>query len=298
MHTEEFIKYISFEKRYSPHTIKAYEEDLKQFFLYIGDKYGNLNISDIDYLMIRSWLVELMNNSLNTRSVNRKISTLKSFYKFLLKEGLLQENPMNKIVSPKTAKRTPVFIEKDKIDMLLDEVDFGNGFPAVRDKLIVEMFYSTGIRLSELINIRHKDIDVYSNTLKVLGKRNKQRILPFTKHLKALISDYTKAKEEMFSDKGPDNFNEHFFVTEKGEKVYPELVYRIVHSCLEKVSTVKKKSPHVLRHTFATHMLNNGADLNAIKELLGHANLSATQIYTHNTFEKLKNIYKQAHPRA
>ncbi|MCD4745235.1 MAG: tyrosine recombinase XerC [Bacteroidales bacterium] len=292
---ENFIQYIQFEKRYSSNTVIAYQKDLDQFFSFINNEYNIYNLNDVDYLMIRSWLVNLMELSLTTRSVNRKLTTLKSFYKYLIKEGVIKENPMIKIISPKTSKKLPVFVEKKKMDLLFDDIDFGNNFCGIRDRLILEMFYHTGMRLSELVNLLHSDIDIYNSTIKVLGKRNKERIIPFGNNLKDLLSQYINIKQKLFRKKEESKY---FFTTEKGRKIYNKLVYRIVNLYLGKVTTLDKKSPHVLRHTFATHMLNNGADLNSIKELLGHANLSATQIYTHNTIEKLKNIYKQAHPRA
>lgn len=242
--------------------------------------------------MIRSWLVRMMENNITARSVNRKLTTLKTFYRFLIREGVLEENPMRKIISPKTAKRLPVFVEKEKMDLLLDQVKFREGFSGVRDRLILEMFYSTGMRLSELVNLKVTDIDFHKSTIKVLGKRNKERLIPFSKKFEGLIDNYIKCKEEKFGN-APE-----LFVLDNGRKIYPKMVYLIVKRYLGEVTTLVKKSPHILRHTFATHLLNNGAELNAVKELLGHANLSATQIYTHNTIEKLKTIYKQAHPKA
>ena len=242
--------------------------------------------------MIRSWLVQMMENKISARSVNRKLTTLKTFYRFLIREGILEENPMRKIISPKTARRLPVFVEKEKMDILLDQVEFTEGFPGVRDRLILEMFYSTGMRLSELVNLKVFDVDFHKDTIKVLGKRNKERLIPFSKKLEGLIGNYIRCKEEQFGQTAD------LFLTNNGKKIYPKMVYLIVRRYLGKVTTLAKKSPHILRHTFATHLLNNGAELNAVKELLGHSNLSATQIYTHNTIEKLKTIYKQAHPKA
>ena len=242
--------------------------------------------------MIRSWLVHLMEHQVGSRSVNRKLTTLKSFYKFLLREGIMEENPMRKITSPKIAKRLPVFIEKDKMEMLFDDTGFGEGYPGTRNRLILEIFYSTGMRLSELVNLKETDIDFHHDTIKVLGKRNKERLIPFSKKFESLMKSYLDEKGSVFGD------TDVLFLTDKGRKIYPKMVYRIVSRYLGAVTTMEKKSPHVLRHTFATHLLNNGAELNAVKELLGHASLSATQVYTHNTIEKLKRIYKQAHPKA
>jgi len=242
--------------------------------------------------MIRSWLVYLMENNISARSVNRKLTTLKSYYRFLIREGLLEVNPLLKISSPKTGKRLPVFVEREKMDILLDQNVWSNDYPGLRDKLIVELFYATGMRLSELVNLKVSDFDFHKSTIKVLGKRNKERLIPFSKKVEGLIGEYMTMKDREFGVQ-PD-----FFLTNKGKRIYPKLVYLIVTSRLREVTTLAKKSPHVLRHTFATHLLNNGAELNAVKELLGHASLSATQVYTHNTIDKLKRIYKQAHPKA
>jgi integrase/recombinase XerC len=234
---------------------------------------------------------------MSPRSINRKKTALKSYYKFLIKEGIITENPMNKVISPKTSKRLPVFVEKEKMEKLLDsnELNFGDDYTGIRNLMIIEILYATGMRVSELVNLKVTDVDLYNSTIKVLGKRNKERIIPFAKKLRVTIDKYNKIKEETFF--GEDTADQ-FFLTSGGKKIYQKLAYRVVNYYLSIITTLDKKSPHVLRHTFATHMLNNGADLNAIKELLGHANLSATQVYTHNTIEKLKNIYKQAHPRA
>ena len=294
---DRFIEYIKFEKRYSAHTVISYRTDLEQFLSYLTTIYKTEKIEEADYLIVRSWFVSLMQAKISPRSINRKKTTLKSFYKFLIKEGVITVNPMNKVISPKTSKRLPVFVEKEKMKKLLDdsEVDFGNDFTGIRNLMIIEMLYATGMRVSELVNLKMSDIDLYNCTIKVLGKRNKERIIPFGKNLRENIEKYNKIKEATFSE---ELIEEQFFLTSRGKKIYQKLAYRVVNYYLSVITTLDKKSPHVLRHTFATHMLNNGADLNAIKELLGHANLSATQVYTHNTIEKLKNIYKQAHPRA
>ncbi|MFA6924745.1 MAG: tyrosine-type recombinase/integrase [Bacteroidales bacterium] len=291
---EEFIRYLKFEKRYSAHTVTAYESDLKQFSLFLSEKYNITDITEINHHIIRSWIVGLIENSLTARSANRKITTLKTYFRFLLKAGVTEVNPMQKIVAPKMSKKLPVFVEKEKMKMLFDKIDFGSDFKGLRNRLILETFYMTGIRLSELINLKDKNIDLYNNTIKVTGKRNKERIIPFTNRYGNLLKEYNEFKEKI-NQKNEDTY---FFVKENGEKINQKFVYRLVIYYLSMVTTVAKKSPHVLRHTFATHLLNNGANLNAIKELLGHANLSATQVYTHNTIEKLADIYKQAHPRA
>jgi integrase/recombinase XerC len=286
---DEFLKYLQFEKRYSHHTLLAYTTDLEQFIQFINTEYQLTELSEINHSVIRSWIVSLMEQKVTARSVNRKITTLKTFYKFLLRQQKVTQNPMLKVLSPKVSKRLPVFVEKEKMDALLDNTIVDDTFEGKRNKLIIELFYATGIRLSELINLKQTDVDMYASQLKVLGKRNKERIIPFSDALKQEIANYIEAK--------PISDTEYLFINKNGKKLYEKLVYRIVNSNLALITTANKKSPHVLRHTFATQMLNNGADLNAVKELLGHANLSATQVYTHNTVEKLKNIHKQAHPR-
>lgn len=295
MTTVRFLDYIAYEKRYSQHTFNAYRSDLDQFAAYLKEQYQISEISQADYQLIRSWIVSLMEQGNTARTVNRKITTLKSYFRFLMKEGIVKENPMSRVVAPKTSKRLPSFIEQESMDTLYNSIDFGEGYPGSRDRMIMELFYSTGMRLSELIGLTDEDVDLVRNTMKVTGKRNKQRMIPFTNQMAGMLSDYMGMKKKEFTGGVKDNF---LFLTNKGEKLYPRLVNRIVHHYLDQVSTISKRSPHVIRHTFATHMLNNGADLNAIKEILGHANLAATQVYTHNTIEKLKTIYKQAHPRA
>ncbi|MCX6280789.1 MAG: tyrosine-type recombinase/integrase [Bacteroidetes bacterium] len=289
---ERFLAYIQYEKRYSPHTVTAYRTDLDQFFAFISAQYQISDISGVDHYMIRSWLVSLLEQGDSARSVNRKLTSLKSFYRFLLKEKGVDVNPMRRIISPKTSKRLPEFVEAGKMEALLEEMASVEGFPGLRNRIIVEMFYNTGIRLSELLNLKEVDVDFHSDTIKVLGKRNKERLIPFTNKFAALLKDYIGEKEKVFG-KVPE-----LFLTDSGRKMYPKGVYLIIKKYLSGVTTLAQKSPHVLRHTFATHLLNNGAELNAVKELLGHANLAATQVYTHNTIEKLKEIYKQAHPRA
>lgn len=286
---DSFLKYLQFEKRLSSHTILAYSGDLEQFYTFLHTTYEIKKLSDINHVLIRSWVVELMEKKISPRSVNRKITTLKTFYKYLLRQGIATENPMLKIMSPKTSKRLPVFVEKDNMNTLIDTIAFGDDLEGIRNKLIIELFYATGIRLSELINLKLVNVDLEACQIKVLGKRNKERIIPFSNEIKNSIQDYM--------DKKPGLPGEFLFQLKSGKKMYEKFVYRLVNEYLSVITTVDKKSPHVLRHTFATHMLNNGADLNAIKELLGHASLAATQIYTHNTVEKLKNIHKQAHPK-
>ncbi len=287
---DSFFKYLQYEKRFSNHTLVAYSNDLKQFYDYLQTTYEIKQLAEINHTVVRSWVVSLMEQKISPRSVNRKITTLKTFYKFLLRQNIVTENPMLKIQSPKVPKHLPVFVEKEKMNLLLDTIDFGDDAEAQRNKLIIELFYATGMRLSELINLKQHNIDFSSCQLKVLGKRNKERIIPFNNQLKNQLELYIQSK--------PNIEDEFLFVNKSGKKLYEKLVYRIVKQYLSEVTTINKKSPHVLRHTFATQMLNNGADLNAIKELLGHASLSSTQVYTHNTVEKLKSIHKQAHPKA
>jgi integrase/recombinase XerC len=303
MFTERFINYIKFEKRYSPHTVSAYQSDLEQFLGFLNNPENTTpapvpvitHPAQITHVDIRNWMVHLMDNKVIARSTNRKVATLRKYFKFLVQEGVIAVNPASKINSPKIPKNLPVIVEDARLTQMLDENEvFGSDFNGVRDKLIIEMLFGTGMRLSELLGVKETDINIYEGTVKVLGKRNKERIIPLNQELKTLLAAYLQLKK-----------NEHFcnnsltlLVTNKGAKAYAKLIYLTVHKYLSHISTQDKKSPHVLRHTFATSLLNRGADLNAIKELLGHANLSATQIYTHNSVERLKSIYKQAHPKA
>jgi integrase/recombinase XerC len=285
----KFITYLSSEKRFSEHTIKSYTTDLKQFTSFLSSEFQIIDeINEISFQIIRTWIASLLEKGISPRSVNRKISTLKTYFKFLIREGELIENPMTKVVAPKSKKRLPVFIEEDQIASLLNEVQFEKDFVGQRNKLIIELFYVTGIRLSELINIKISDVDFNNQSIKVLGKRNKERIIPLSSNVVNDLNIFIENNQQ----------NKYLFTNLEGDKLYNKLVYRLVNKYIGEISSVNKKSPHILRHTFATHMLNNGADINAIKELLGHANLSATQVYTHNTIEKLKTVYKQAHPRA
>ncbi|MDA3906124.1 MAG: tyrosine-type recombinase/integrase [Bacteroidales bacterium] len=295
MFIKEFLNYIEFERRFSVHTISSYTKDLEQFFDFLFKTYKIEKAQEIDFVFIRSWIALLMEEGNSPRTVNRKISTLKSYFRYLLKIGKIDQNPVLKITGPKVRKKLPVFIEEKSMNLLITEFGEPESFEQARDRLVVELFYATGIRRAELIGLKINDINLEKGLIKVLGKRNKERLIPVHNNLFRLIDSYLSFKHTTFSLKAQDEF---FFLTIKGTKMYPKLVYRIVNNYLSRVSTQKKKSPHVLRHTFATHMLNHGADLNAVKELLGHANLAATQIYTHNTIEKLKNIYKLAHPKA
>ena len=288
MYLEDFINYIKSEKRFSKHTITSYETDLNQFFNYIKAESQITNPKDVSFKLIRNWISSLLENNLKSTSVNRKISSLKSYYKFLLVSNYVDTNPTLKLISPKSSKKLPVFVEKDNMDSLFDKDFFEDSYEGKRDKLIIELFYFTGMRLSELINIKTSDIDKVNSQIKVIGKRNKERLIPITFNTLKDLNEFINFYEI-------ENF---LFSEGDGKKLYSKKVYRIVNKYLAKISSIKKKSPHVLRHSFATHMLNNGADINAIKEILGHANLSATQIYTHNSIKKLKNVHKQAHPKA
>lgn len=292
MVNESFFQYLQFEKRYSSHTIIAYKSDLESFIDFIKSQYEIEDISQLKHTFIRSWIVQLMDSGIKSKSINRKISTLKTYYKFLQREGEIKQSPMLKVISPKLPKRLPQYVEEKGMDDLLSQNDFENTFEGIRNRLILEMFYATGIRVSELVNLKTADVNTSSMQIKVLGKRNKERIIPISEHLIPLMKIYLDEKSHSIGT------NEFYFCNEKGESIYTKYIYRLVKKELSNVTTIQKRSPHVLRHTFATHMLNNGADLNAIKEILGHSSLAATQVYTHNSIEKLKNIYKQAHPKS
>lgn len=289
---EEFLKYLQYEKKYSTHTVFAYERDLNQFISALKiDK--DSGIPDIESADIRYWISELMDEGLSPKSVNRKLSTLKSFFKFLQRKQHLVNNPVLLVSGPSVSKRLPRFVRESELDNLLNCVDFGSGFEAERDKFIIELLYGTGIRLSELIGLKINDVDLSAAVIKVTGKRNKQRLIPLNNTLLKTTRNYLALKQELFG-----NNNNALFVTVKGAQTYPKLIYRIVKKYLTMVTTQSKKSPHVLRHSFATVLLNKGADINIVKTLLGHANLSATEVYTHNTFDELKKVYNEAHPRA
>ena len=291
----KFLRFLQYEKRFSQHTLTAYGIDLKQFFNFMGQTYQAQKPEEITHFFIRSWIVSLLDRKIDSRTVNRKISSLKTYFKFLMREKTISQNPMLKIVSPKTAKKLPVIVDRQKMDQLLDGVAFKEGFEGIRDKLIINMFYQTGMRLAELIGLKDNNVDLYNLTLKVLGKRNKERIIPITPEMKEAIAVYLNERNNIIDEKIK---SEYFFIKNDGNKLHPKFVYKVVNVMLSQVTTNKKRSTHVLRHTFATEMLNSGAQINAIKEILGHSSLAATQLYTHNTIDKLKNIYKQAHPKA
>lgn len=290
--TDEFLKYLQAELRYSSHTIKAYKTVLNQFHAFCLEK-GKEGM-DLYFRTIRSWVVSQMDSGIAPRTVNKKLAALSTYCKYLIKEGKLDSNPVDRVLKPKVKKRNPVFVEESSMESLLDRDYFGDDFEGVRNKLIIDLLYQTGMRRSELLGLKTGSPDRASKSVKVLGKRNKERIIPINDDLLAAIDKYLDLRAGVVTEAGVNAL----IVTSTGKPAYDSLIYRIVRKYLAMVTTLDKKSPHVLRHTFATHMLNDGADLNAIKELLGHANLSATQVYTHNTFEKLKSIYNQAHPRA
>ncbi len=291
---DSFLKYLTYEKRSSQHTIQSYQTDLFQFESFIQIHYASGKIEDVDHRMIRDWMVQMVESGYMSTSINRKIASLRSYYKFLLKRNFLSKDPTQKIRILKSGKKIPHFVKEDEIIKLFDEYDFGGEFEGIRDKLLLELLYGTGIRLSELVNLRQDDIDLFEGTIKVLGKRNKERIIPLNTELINLITYYIERKKEKFNSNG----NEFLIVTNSGEKSYSMLVYRTVRKYLNLFSSIDKRSPHVLRHTFATHLLNKGAELNAVKDLLGHTSLAATQVYTHNSLEKLKKVFDQAHPKA
>jgi integrase/recombinase XerC len=294
MSVESFLTYIQHEKRYSPHTVLAYSTDLRHFTDFILSTY-EMQPEAAKHVHIRDYIVRLMDEQIGASSIGRKLSSLRSFFKFLHRRKIITASPMTMIKAPKVPDRLPVFVDEEKLDHLLDSGEFFNdSFPSLRDKLVIEVFFGTGMRLSELLGLKESDIDFYQETVRVLGKRKKERIIPVTKQLVIQLKTYIDLK----SLQNFDNKIEDLFVTNKGTAVYPLFIYKIVNSYLTYISTQDKKSPHVLRHSYATSLLNRGADLNAIKELLGHASLAATQVYTHNSVERLKTIYKQAHPKA
>jgi len=288
-----FLKYIRFEKRSSEHTAIAYEGDLTQFYNFLALE-AEVDWTKVTSKHIRRWMVSMLDSNLTPRSVNRKVATLKSFFRFLMREGVIANSPTDNIITPKVPKRLPVFVHEDQMDNLLDVVEFGADYSGERNHLIIDLFYATGMRLSELTSLRIKDVDLSGDVIKVTGKRNKQRIIPFSRNMKQAIQNYLVIRNEHF----PADPSSYLLLTDKGAPIYNKLVYRVVKAHLALVTTLGKKSPHVLRHTFATTLLNRGAELNAIKELMGHSSLAATEVYTHNSFEKLNSIYKQAHPRA
>jgi integrase/recombinase XerC len=287
---EGFLNYLRFEKRYSRHTLLSYQNDLEQFLAFIINGFDAPPVQVITAAIVRTWLAHLKAEKITSKSINRKISTLKSFFKFLMREGVIETTPMSIINAPKINKRLPVYVEEKDMQTLFDYVEFSSDWNGQSEKLILQLFYNTGMRISELINLKIKQLDVAYNHIKVLGKGNKERIIPINKALINALEAYIKGR--------PESTMENIFINEKGKPLYAKQVYNLVKKNLALVTTVQKKGPHILRHSFATHLANNGADLNAVKELLGHSSLAATQVYTHNTIERLKEVFKKAHPKA
>lgn len=290
----EFLDYLKFEKRYSEHTIISYDNDISSFFTYMEQSFDAPPISEINHALIRSWLAGLKEERLASRSINRKISTLRSFFKYHLKRGNIDAVPTANLVTAKVSRRLPVFVKEQDTRQLLKTLDTSTeDWKSLNARMLISIFYATGMRLSELINLKEKQLDQSRLQLRVLGKGNKERIIPVSRDLFEDINEYRRLKKKTF-----ENADDSLLVTEKGKKLYPKYAWLLVNDYLGRASTLNKKSPHVLRHTFATHLMNNGADLNAVKELLGHASLAATQVYTHNTIEKLKDVHKKAHPKS
>lgn len=287
-----YIDYLKFEKKASPHTIAAYENDLGQFFSYSHHDFEINDITEVSHPIIRSWLVQLMEEDITPRSVNRKLTCLQSFFKYHVRLGNVTQNPVQKVQRPKQGKKLPVFIDEQNINTFLNRQQEEDDFETIRDQMMLLLLYHCGIRRAELIGLKTADVDLLRGQIKVLGKRNKERMIPILSELQNSIKKYIAAKTEC----GFNNIE--LLCNNKGQALSSDMVYKKVKFFLSQFTTLQKRSPHVLRHTFATHMLNHGADLNAIKELLGHANLAATQVYTHNTFERLKAQHKQAHPKA
>ncbi|APZ46630.1 integrase [Polaribacter reichenbachii] len=289
---DSFLEYLSLEKKYAHNTVTAYKNDLISFRDFLEIEFNQENLSEVHYNQIRTWIVSLVNLKISNRSINRKVSSLKSFYKYLQKTHHIEINPLSKHKALKVEKKIQVPFNSKEINEVINLVSDQSDFTSVRNRLIVELFYSTGIRRIELINIKERDINLSDSTIKVLGKRNKERYIPLLKSVSQTLIQYLRLKQEFSVG------IEELFITEKGNKIYENLVYRIINSYFSRVSSKEKKSPHILRHSFATHLLNEGADLNSVKELLGHSSLASTQVYTHNSLETIKRVYNQAHPRS
>jgi len=293
-HILPFINYLRFEKRYSDHTVTAYNDDLQQLFEYTYHQFEESIPGKITASVVRSWLASLKEQKLSSKSINRKISSVRSFFKYLMRTGMVAQSPMSNITAPKIAKRLPGYIEEKDMATLLAHVEFPDTWKGKTDKLLVDVFYNTGMRLAELMNLRETQVNTTGHTIKVLGKGNKERVIPVNPDLTKRIQTYIEAKKSEI----PASSDHYLLVNEKGKKLYPKYLYLTVKRYLSLVTTSDRKSPHILRHSFATHLSNNGADINAVKELLGHASLSSTQIYTHNSIQKLKDIHKKSHPKA
>lgn len=289
-----FLNYLRFEKRYSEHTILSYETDLNAFFDYLSTQYGSMEPEAVTTMFVRSWLARLMDDGMSPRTIRRKMSGLRSFYKYLLREGRMKHTPMSGIILPKLNKRLPVFVKEEDTMALVGTLGTATeDWKSLNAHMLISIFYATGMRLSELIGLKEKQIDFSRGLIKVLGKGNKERAIPAGPELLGMIRDYMDKKKHDLSEPA-----ENLLVTDKGKKLYPKYAYLLVNQYLATAKTLEKKSPHVLRHTFATHLMDHGADLNAVKELLGHASLASTQVYTHNSIEKLKNVHRRAHPKA
>jgi integrase/recombinase XerC len=291
---DSFLRYIEYEKRYSAHTVSSYKNDLLQFRTFLTGSEPNLSIKSASFQHIRAWVISLIEDGIKPASVNRKIAALRSYYKFLLKRDEIKVDPSQRLQLLKSGKKLPQFVQEQEIQRLLDQFKFEDSFKGSRDRLVLELFYGTGIRRAEMIGLRESDVNLVKQQIKVLGKRNKERIIPLSKSLARLIEEYREKKLAQFATLTTNSL----LVTDQGKPCYPMFVYRVVVKHLGKYVSLEKRSPHILRHTFATHLLNKGADLNAVKDLLGHTSLAATQIYTHNSFEKLKRVFDQAHPKA
>lgn len=293
MHRDSFLRFLTHEKRYSPHTVSAYRRDLEQFFDYAHRTYGFEEVATVKSTHLRSWVVELLGRGYAPRSIRRKIAALQAFFRFLRRQQILDRDPARRLVLPKLGRRLPKVVQESAMERLFDLVQFDDGFAGARDRLLLELLYATGMRRSELIGLRQSDVDRAGGLLRLRGKGQKERLLPMGRHLMQAIDRYLELRREAF----PEKEVPELLVTNKGNKLYPKAVYNIVHRHLSAVTTLEQRSPHVLRHSFATHLSENGADLNAIKTLLGHSSLAATQVYTHNAVERLKQVYQAAHPK-
>ncbi|MDY7393956.1 tyrosine-type recombinase/integrase [Aureibaculum sp. 2210JD6-5] len=289
----QFIDYLTSEKKYSPHTVRAYQDDLKSFKLFCQKTYNSDKLTEINYGQVRSWIVEMVNQKKSNRTINRKITSLKTYYKYLVKTKQIKETPLLSHQALKVSKKMQVPFSQAEVEEVLDNLNFDDiDFEGIRNKLIVELLYSTGMRRAELIELKLSDVNLHNATLKVIGKRNKERYVPLLNSVQQTLTDYLSERKQL------DYTGNYLFITNKGNKIYPNLVYRIINEYFGQVSSKVKKSPHVIRHSFATHLLNEGADLNSVKELLGHSSLASTQIYTHSSLNELKKVYNQAHPRS
>jgi integrase/recombinase XerC len=294
--SQPFIDYLKFEKRYSVHTVRAYSDDLGQFFSYLESSFGETSLPSVNTTFIRSWLASLKEQKISSKSINRKISSLKSFFKYQMRTGLLEKSPMTGVISPKSGKRLPVYVEEKDMQLLTQQVDFPDDWRGRTERLLIRMFYNTGVRLTELVTLKNSQVDNGAATIRVVGKGNKERIIPLSTALLAEIRLYQVEKQSLLGVI-PVETAETLLVNEQGKALYVKYAYLAVRKWLSRVTTIDKKSPHVLRHSFATHLMNHGADLNSVKELLGHSSLAATQLYTHNTIDKLREVHKKSHPR-